>query len=275
MKKLFHLLGIVLIVTLLIGGGLSGLEAVKQVGAQANVPCYGEQGGAKHVAGSSCEYEFQSGSTLDMQSGSTTNLGGSLINSGGSVTVGDNLVVTGTSDLQGNVSDSSGSLTIADNSVVTGTLNVSDTLTAAASDFNGAMNVDANIDADSISVAGNADLTTINNSGGDLDINDNVDITGTLQYGADNLYPLGVSSSGFQAVWGSEIITGAIVITHNLTSPVWADCEMGQAPSAVAGESFDCYVLISGAVVTVTTISSDTIDATTGATVYWEVKGTP
>lgn len=103
-----------------------------------------------------------------------------------------------------------------------------------------------------------------------------VDVTGaSLQYGPNNLYPLGVDTSGFEVVWGSEIITGATAITHGLTSPVWADCKMGQAPSGVAGESYDCYVLISGAVVTVTTVSSDTTVATTGATVYWEVKGTP
>ncbi|MBI5035573.1 MAG: hypothetical protein HZB51_34205 [Chloroflexi bacterium] len=53
-----------------------------------------------------------------------------------------------------------------------------------ATDFNAAMNVDANGDFDSISVAGNADLTTVNNSGGDVTINDNVVVTGTHSVGS-------------------------------------------------------------------------------------------
>lgn len=36
-----------------------------------NVTCYRMQGGAKWVAASGCEYEFQSGSTLDIQDGVT------------------------------------------------------------------------------------------------------------------------------------------------------------------------------------------------------------
>lgn len=37
--------------------------------SQANIPCYRQVGGAKNVAGSGCTYEFQSGSTLEVQSG--------------------------------------------------------------------------------------------------------------------------------------------------------------------------------------------------------------
>lgn len=55
---------------------LSGLLGVLSVlapesNAQQFTVCYDEFGGAKRVAGSGCEYEFQSGATLDIQSGST------------------------------------------------------------------------------------------------------------------------------------------------------------------------------------------------------------
>lgn len=58
---------------------LALLAAVLVAGAMSyptlaqNVACYGEQGGAKHVAASGCEYEFRSGATLDIQSGTTVN----------------------------------------------------------------------------------------------------------------------------------------------------------------------------------------------------------
>lgn len=44
---------------------------VLSTSAQANVPCYRLQRGAKAIAGSGCEYEFLSGSILDVQSGTT------------------------------------------------------------------------------------------------------------------------------------------------------------------------------------------------------------
>lgn len=85
---------------------------------QANIPCYRMQGGTKNVAGSGCEYEFQSGSTLDVQDGTTFSISDLTLTDDLNVT-GD-LVVTGTSDLKGNVSDSGGVFTFADNVLVDG-----------------------------------------------------------------------------------------------------------------------------------------------------------
>lgn len=50
---------------------------ITSAGAQ-NVVCYKEQGGAKNVAGSGCEYEFQSGSTIDVQANATVIWAGDL-----------------------------------------------------------------------------------------------------------------------------------------------------------------------------------------------------
>lgn len=60
----------------------------QQADAQ-NVVCYREQGGAKTVAASGCEYEFRSGSTLDM--------GGALVLSQQSETVTAGFSLTPTS----------------------------------------------------------------------------------------------------------------------------------------------------------------------------------
>lgn len=67
---------------------------------QANIPCYRMQGGVKNVAGSGCEYEFQSGSTLDVQSGATFSAEDLTVSDDLSVT--DDLVVTGKMNLQPN-----------------------------------------------------------------------------------------------------------------------------------------------------------------------------
>jgi hypothetical protein len=48
-----------------------------------NVDCYIEQGGAKVVASSGCEYEFQSGSTFDVQANSTVTWAADLPLTGG------------------------------------------------------------------------------------------------------------------------------------------------------------------------------------------------
>jgi cytoskeletal protein CcmA (bactofilin family) len=81
-----------------------------------------------------------------------------------------------------------------------------------ATRLDGTTTINGNMDADSISVAGNSDLTTINNSGGDLSITDNLDITGTLQYGADDLYPLGYATPAQQMVCGTTEMTGSAEI---------------------------------------------------------------
>ena len=61
--------------------------------AQANIPCYTQQGGTKHVAASGCEYEFRSGSTLDIQDGTTFAAGGD-VSVGDDFTLGGDLVTT-------------------------------------------------------------------------------------------------------------------------------------------------------------------------------------
>lgn len=57
--------------------------------AAQNVACYNEQGGAKRVAGSGCEFEFQSGATLDIQSGTT------MTNAADQTVTGDIILSTG------------------------------------------------------------------------------------------------------------------------------------------------------------------------------------
>lgn len=251
-ERIFYLIMAVMLVVTGAFGSLALALPADEAQAQQFTACYEEFGGTKRVAGSGCEYEWQSGATVDIQSGVTYSNAANVTQSG-PITVSNNLVVTGTADLQGNVADSGGDMTIADNLAVTGTLDVQGGDITLQND-------------ESIS----------NGTNGTIALGGAVDVTGaSLQYGPNDLYPLGVDTSGFEIVWGSEVITGETAITHGLTSPVTALCTMGQAPSAAAGESYGCYAVVSGAVVTVTTVSSDATAATTGATVHWQVIGTP
>lgn len=149
---------------------------------------------------------------------------------------------------------------------------------------------DGNVNiADNATVGGNVTITgtsdlqgNVADSAGDFTIADNAAVTGTLdvqgatlQFGPNNLYPLGEASSGFQVSHSYDTITGTLAVTHGLTSPIVPFCQLGQAPSAVAGEAYDCWVEIAGAVMTVTVVSSDTTEATSSALVYWAVFGTP
>jgi hypothetical protein len=56
--------------------------------------CYGAQGGTLQTAASGCEYEFQSGSILDVQAGATVSLAAAVSSTGGQ-SVSPNLVVVG------------------------------------------------------------------------------------------------------------------------------------------------------------------------------------
>lgn len=79
-------------VCVLVLGLVVGLYDFTPVGAQ-NVVCYKEQGGAKSVAGSGCEYEFQSGSTIDVQANATVTWAADLLLSS-SLTVNNWAIVT-------------------------------------------------------------------------------------------------------------------------------------------------------------------------------------
>lgn len=237
--------------------------------------CYREQGGSKWVCSDGGEMEFQNGATLDVQDGATVTLADS--------TIYGSLIVTGTSDLQGNVSDSLGNFTIADNAVVTGTLTAN-----GAGDFDLTLNVDGASTLgglltlnDSLIVTGTSDLQgNVADSLGDFTVADNAIVTGTvdvqgasLQYGPNNLYPLGASASGFQGVWGTTTITNSGTVAHGLTSPAWGTC--AYSGTLTDNEEQLCSVDISGATVTIYTYKEAGTAGDSGVAIYWMVIGTP
>lgn len=104
----------------------------------------------------------------------------------------------------------------------------------------------------------------------------NLDVAGSVNYGSNDLYPLGYGSDGYQIVVGSTSITGSANVSHGLgTSVVAAGCTLAQDPGTGVGDGAFCSVAVSGTTVTVKVWQDDFTAATNAATVNWWVVGQP
>jgi hypothetical protein len=103
----------------------------------------------------------------------------------------------------------------------------------------------------------------------------NTDIAGTLQFGANNLYPVGYGTSGAKLIVGSTTITGTAALAHGLaTSVAAAGCTLAADPTT--NEEADCTVTVSGTTVTGKVWKTD--GSTAGdspVAVNWWVLGVP
>lgn len=126
---------------------------------------------------------------------------------------------------------------------ITGDLDVDGTTNLDAVDVDGTVAIDGVADAIQLTVTGyttqtNNLLTLEANGGADVltvDNDGNTDAAGTLQFGADNLYPLGYASSGQQIVCGATTLTGTEEITPaGLTSVTYVIATQVTAPAATA-----------------------------------------
>lgn len=172
------------------------------------------------------------------------------------------LTVAGTSSLAGNLADSGGAFTIADNVLIDGAADAEQLVVQGFSTQTNSPLV--------VEQSTGTNVFTVSNAG-------NVDAAGTLQYGADDLYPVGYSASGQQLVYGTSTITTTATAAHGLTTVTWAQCTLGEDPTAGAGDAAMCTVAVAGNVVTLKTWQDDFV---TGATetnvdVHWLVVGAP
>jgi hypothetical protein len=112
---------------------------------------------------------------------------------------------------------------------------------------------------------------------GTLEVDGNTTLDGTLQYGADDLYPLGYASSGQQAVYGTASITGTATAVHGLTTVTFCLCTLGEDPTAGAGDGAMCTVAVSANVCTLKVWQDDFVTAATETSVdvHWVVIGAP
>jgi hypothetical protein len=240
-----------------------------------NTACYQEQGGARWVCGDGGELAVLDGARLDVAgdadfTGATvTGFAPSAL--GSNVTITGNLIVSGTANLVGSVSSSTGAVTITDGVLITSTLEVDGAATFdGATDFNAAMNVDANGDFDSLSTLA-IDSDSYYDSTGDMIVNDNLDITGTLQYGANDLYPLGVGVSGFQIGFGSVTVTGTVTATHTTGTPYAVLCTL----ETWSIDTAYCVALGTTGVITATVYDITGSESTTPVQLNWLAIGMP
>ena len=101
--------------------------------------------------------------------------------------------------------------------------------------------------------------------------------TGTFQYGADTLYPVGYASSGQQMVYGTSTITGTATAVHGLTTVTFALSVLGEDPTSGAGDCAHATLTVSANVVTLKTWQDDFVTAATETScdVHWLVIGAP
>jgi len=111
---------------------------------------------------------------------------------------------------------------------------------------------------------------------GNVSVTDNLDVGGTVNFGAANLYPVGYASSGQQIVYGTSTITGTAVAAHGLTTVTFAQCTLGEDPETGAGDAAFCTVTVAANVVTVKAWQDDFTAATEAdVVVLWLVIGAP
>jgi len=85
---------------------------------------------------------------------------------------------------------------------------------------------------------------------GTLAVTGNTDLTGTLQYGANNLYPVGYATSGERFLFVTQDLTQSeVIVTTGLSTITWALCTLCEDPAAATDAAF-CTVAISTNVVT-------------------------
>jgi len=125
--------------------------------------------------------------------------------------------------------------------------------------------------------AGVTNLTNLELAG-TLDVAGNTDLVGTLNYGANNLYPIGYVSSGQHVLLIAQDTTGSeTVVTTPLTAIVWAMCTMCDDPTAAGSTGAYCTVSITTNVVTGNVWQDDgvTISDEADVCVNYIVSGTP
>lgn len=243
-----------------------------------NVVCYGQQGGAKKIAGSGCEYEFQSGSTLDILTGTNVTWNADFPLTG-DLTVTGNLTVTVASNLVGNISSGTGPISVTDNLVLTGqadaiqmavtgyttqtsnlfVLEQSDGTDVLVADNDGNLSsatgaisvtdnlfIDGQADALQLTVSGfttqTSNLLTLEQFDGSdvLTVSNSGDlvISNTVRFGPDDNYPLGYALSAREISCGSATFTGTTIVTPTLTTSTFVLATLITDPGSGAGDPY-------------------------------------
>jgi cytoskeletal protein CcmA (bactofilin family) len=176
----------------------------------------------------------------------------------GDLAVGDDATIT--RDLLANTATITGAISAAD-------LTASDDLVVGDdATITGTLAALGGISLENAETIGNAVNGTIAMTGA-------VDVSGALQYGANNLYPLGFGTDGYQMVLGSVEVTETVTVTHGLTTPLYGFCTMSGSPTD--NEEQVCSLGILTDTVTIYVYKEDGSAGDSGVDVFWQVYGTP
>lgn len=138
--------------------------------------------------------------------------------------------------------------------------------------------------ADSAAIGGGYGATgcTLSNAGalqcnGAATVDGALDVGSTLNFGANNLYPVGYASSGQQLVYGSSTITGTLAVPHGLTTVTFCQATLGEDPETGAGDAAFVTVAVAANVCTAKVWQDSWTDAATetDVVVHWLVIGAP
>lgn len=103
-----------------------------------------------------------------------------------------------------------------------------------------------------------------------------LDLSGSLNYGTNDLYPLGYASDGQQLVYGTTAITTTGTAAHGLTTITMCLCTLGRDPDTDAGDAALCTTAVSSNVCTLKTWQDDFSAATEAdISVHWVIVGAP
>jgi hypothetical protein len=104
-----------------------------------------------------------------------------------------------------------------------------------------------------------------------------LDVNGAINYGTNNLYPVGHASEGQQIVYGTSTITGTAIANHGLTTVTFCAATLGEDPTAGAGDAAHVSVSVSSNVCTLKAWQDDLVTAATetDVDVHWIVVGAP
>lgn len=113
--------------------------------------------------------------------------------------------------------------------------------------------------------------------GGAATLSSSLDVTGAFNYSTSDLFPVGNASADQELVFGTESITGTATATTGLSAVTWAQCTLGEDPTAGAGDAAHCSVTVTANVVTLKAWQDDFVTAASEVDVliHWLAIGTP
>ena len=105
-----------------------------------------------------------------------------------------------------------------------------------------------------------------------------IDLSGNLNYGTSNLYPVGSTGANDAIYAASGSITETVLTTseHGFSTVTAATCDLNAAAATGVGDPAFCVPLVSGTTVTVTLYQDDwTTAATNAAAASYVIIGQP